>query len=335
MGCLICEDNRMTSDSAETCHGLVSCAGGRFFYIARNDIQVGWQGDSESILIHAGGSTFSCRVRDTDGTRLSLDPEEVKQLAKVERHGFDPWPVMENDGRLKPHAIRDYGFDPARNPRQGGNCVIVAGPGIGQIRRVLDNDAQGVQLDRPWSIAPTQESRALFTQYELYDRLLIVDNVIGESGLGVMLWGNTYDTIVDGNQTARTAAVAVCGMTHHSPSGMNIGYFNQVLHNVCSAGRCRDLTLGEHCGWIGSITMDYFPEVVWLGGTLDRRRHLPGQSLRGRLALFLPRSRLSTRPTAAHRRRRFGRQSCGPHENGHPNRPRCSCRDSQQSLRRR
>ena len=105
IGNLICEDNRMTSDTAESSHdGLVTGPGGRFMYIARNNIQTGWQGDSESILIHAGGGTFSCRVQQADGTRIALDPEEIKHLAGVKQLGHATWPCMENDGRLKPHA---------------------------------------------------------------------------------------------------------------------------------------------------------------------------------------------------------------------------------------
>jgi hypothetical protein len=124
---------------------------------------------------------------------------------------------------------------------------------------VRDNDAVSVELDRPWSIAPTQESRALLCQHELYRRLLIVDNVIGESGQGVMLWGNSYDTIVDGNRASRTVGVGVYGMTHYDPRCMDIGYFNQVLHNTCSAGRFREpADAGQTTrGWIGAMSMNF------------------------------------------------------------------------------
>lgn len=259
MGFSICEDNRMTADTAESVHGMVTGPGARFLYIARNDIQTGWQGDSESILIHVGGGKFSCRVASADGTKLSLDPAEAALTTKIERHGHSPWPVVETDGRLKPHAMRDVDFDSARRPLEGGDCTIVSGPGIGQVRRILDNDAQSVQLDRPWSIAPTRQSRVLLCQYELYHRLLIVDNVIGESGNGVNLWGNSYDTIVDGNRTARTIGASVFGMTHYDPRCMDIGYFNQVLHNTCSAGRFRAPEQAGQAmrGWIGAMTYNF------------------------------------------------------------------------------
>ena len=165
-----------------------------------------------------------------------------------------------------PHAMRDYDFDPARRPAEGGDCTIVSGPGIGQVRRILDNDARSVQLDRPWSIAPTGESRVLLCQYELYHRLLIVDNIIGESGHGVMLWGNSYDTIVDGNRTARTVGMSVYGLTHYDPRCMDIGYFNQVLHNTCSAGRFREPRHASQTGrgWIGGMSIN-FGVTGWAG----------------------------------------------------------------------
>jgi hypothetical protein len=43
MGCSICEDNRMMTDTAESHHGLVTGPGARYLYIARNEIQTGWR----------------------------------------------------------------------------------------------------------------------------------------------------------------------------------------------------------------------------------------------------------------------------------------------------
>ena len=133
-----------------------------------------------------------------------------------------------------------------------------------------------VQIDRPWTIAPTSESRVLFSQYGLYDRLLIVDNVIGESGKGVMLWGNTYDTIVDGNQMTRNQGAAVYAATQYDSRCMNPGYFSQLLHNTCSAGRYRDLRTDAWIfGWLGAMTIDYVPG--WAG------HNIVGVTVRGNL----------------------------------------------------
>lgn len=79
---------------------------------------------------------------------------------------------------------------------------IVEGPGMGQLRRILQREDDYVEIDRPWDYTPRKQSQVVFTAPPLFDKINIVDNTIHNTGANLIMWGCSTDCVVDGNRLA-------------------------------------------------------------------------------------------------------------------------------------
>jgi len=59
-----------------------------------------------------------------------------------------------------------------------------------------------VTLDRPWIVGPDETSRISFSAPPSFRQVTLVDNRIVSQNENVIIWGSTYDAVIDGNYVA-------------------------------------------------------------------------------------------------------------------------------------
>jgi hypothetical protein len=84
----------------------------------------------------------------------------------------------------------------------GAQIEIVGGEGMGQLRRILKREGDSVELEEPWAFEPTERSQVVYTAPPLFNKIVLVDNRIYNTGANLIMWGCNNDVIVDGNRLA-------------------------------------------------------------------------------------------------------------------------------------
>lgn len=96
--------------------------------------------------------------------------------------------------------------DPAGEVRDecldGAWLDVVEGRGMGQVRQIVRREGDRIELDRPWRAVPDASSRVVFTAPSLFRHLTIVDNRIVTQAVNVIIYGSSYDSVIDGNYVA-------------------------------------------------------------------------------------------------------------------------------------
>lgn len=229
----IFEDNMITTvtDEIGNGHGLFEAI--QDCYIARNTIKdYFFTGDNEVILYHSYFSRIVAKTISAQTDRIQFVKEDV---ANWYRKTIDP----NNKGPKfrAPQWLSKEGL-PLQGSLKGKEMVIIKGAGIGQSSLIKDNTEDTIILEKPLQIIPGANGLIAITEFPQYWRCLTIDNTIDKGSLGIMHWGNGFDSIIEGNKLFSTGGIYIWSLSDDSGTYANFGgnYFIQVLHNIVNGG---------------------------------------------------------------------------------------------------
>ena len=209
---LLVEDNDMSARSERARNLLNFLFGGERIHTARNNIhRLAPNSDAEALLTHLWQGHWD------DATIRMIDPLTAE--------------IVDPAGQLT-HECLD------------GACIeIVGGRGAGQVRDIVQREASIVTLDRPWIVEPDETSRISFSAPPSFRQVTLVDNRIVSQNENVIIWGSTYDAVVDGNYVADGRGIGLWSIRLEAKQGVWGGAaFVQIINNVVDRG------------WVGPVT---------------------------------------------------------------------------------
>lgn len=233
---LIFEDNRIWVETEFSHSGFWCHAVSRYFYIARNSLQLGWNSDSEGLLWHGWGP---------------------QQVFEVTASGPCTVTITNKDDKLG----------------VGWECVVVKGRGLGQRRMISAIQDNTITLDHPWQIRPNATTRIATLYWPCHRGHIIVGNRLTDTGAGIFCWGEAYDWIVDGNRMQRGGGVQfdVCSFVEWGYRPWSGNFFVQVLNNSLDQGRFMGKYVEQN--WtLGYIGTGYYRKD--LRGTIGDLGHI-------------------------------------------------------------
>lgn len=119
-------------------------------------------------------------------------------------------------------------------------CLVVAGKGLGQHRRILSNDAARLTVDAPWDITP--DSTSVVSILPFRRDVVVYCNHSQDTSVGVQLYGGGYNFIIDGNQSVRTGGLWGTAAQYERPASTASPhvflpcYFTQWVENEIREG---------------------------------------------------------------------------------------------------
>jgi hypothetical protein len=123
------------------------------------------------------------------------------------------------------------------NELAGLACLIVAGKGLGQHRRIVSNDSSRLTLNVAWDVIPDSTSVAAIKPFRT--EVVVYHNHSQDTSVGVQLWAGGYNFIIDGNTSVRTGGFwGTAAQYIYKPFGHLFlpCYFTQWLENEVSQG---------------------------------------------------------------------------------------------------
>jgi hypothetical protein len=124
-----------------------------------------------------------------------------------------------------------------KNELTGLACLIAAGKGLGQHRRIVSNDRSRLTLDKAWDVIPDSTSVASIKPFRT--EVVVYRNHSQDTSVGVQLWAGGYNFIIDGNTSVRTGGLwGTAAQYVYKPLGDVFlpCYFTQWLENEVSQG---------------------------------------------------------------------------------------------------
>jgi len=127
-----------------------------------------------------------------------------------------------------------------------GACIeIVEGRGVGQVRDIVRRDGSIVTLDRPWIVEPGANSRISFSAPPSFRQVNLIDNRVVSQNENMIIWGSTYDAVIDGNYVADGRGIGLWSIRLEAKQGVWGGaVFVQIINNVVDRG------------WVGPVTQE-------------------------------------------------------------------------------
>jgi hypothetical protein len=121
------------------------------------------------------------------------------------------------------------------NAFRGLACIIAAGKGLGQHRRIVSNTASRLVVDRAWDVIPDAGSVVSVGPYRR--DVVVHANESQDCNVGVQLWGGGFNYIIDGNTTTRSGGFWAASAEYNRPKPHFIQaflpcYFTQWLDNT-------------------------------------------------------------------------------------------------------
>lgn len=119
-----------------------------------------------------------------------------------------------------------------------GACVyIVGGRGVGQLRRILEREGPRIRIDRPWTVAPDETSDVVFVAPPPFNHMTFIDNRMENTGVNIIVWGNSRDIVIDGNYSADAAGITVWSVRLAADQKVWGGAaFTTIMHSVVETG---------------------------------------------------------------------------------------------------
>ena len=208
---LIFEKNRIIGADLMSTGGGLNCLDGSTYsqnvYYANNALSLmhGW--DREAMTSDAGGGLYIGRAAAVDGVKVALAEEA-------------------NPGK------RDWA---------GAAMYIHDGRGQGQYRRILSVEGKTVTLERPFQVAPDENSAVSITM--LQQHYLVVGNQFSDSGIAVQFYGISMEHVIAGNRCERAGGYQAIGKPYggyHLPPDKNPcqqpSWYCQFLDNTIAEG---------------------------------------------------------------------------------------------------
>jgi len=91
----------------------------------------------------------------------------------------------------------------------GAIIDVVGGRGMGQLRRVVRREGNSFEIDKPWRMDPDETSDIVFTAPPPFCQMTYVDNITHSTGINFILWGNSNDVVLDGNESSDGIGISV------------------------------------------------------------------------------------------------------------------------------
>lgn len=132
---------------------------------------------------------------------------DIEQTWDGEGLGCHLWSARWMDPTIRMHSpttgeIIDPGAEVEHECLEDAIIDVVAGRGVGQIRRIVRREGNWIEIDRPWSVDPDVTSRIVFTAPPPFHRMTFIDNDIFNTGINIICWGLTNDIVIDGNHSS-------------------------------------------------------------------------------------------------------------------------------------
>ncbi len=144
---------------------------------------------------------------------------------------------------------------------EGACLYIVDGCGVGQLRRILERDGKQISIDRPWIVDPDESSNVVFMAPPPFNNMTFVDNHIENTGINIIVWGNSRDIVIDGNYSADAAGITVWSVRLAADQKVWGGAaFSTIMHNTTDIGwhnRNAEKTIGGATGIFNPCSRDY------------------------------------------------------------------------------
>lgn len=162
-----------------------------------------------------------------------------------------------------PYDVTDSSAVLVQSSLAGSYVSIIAGTGIGQLRRVTGNTTTQITVDVPWQIIPDATS-----QYAV-DRCVNQGNICVDNTLlahnckgGIVLYTKHYDCVVAGNRMENNGGIWL-GCSVAAPVRDYYAYFTTVSDNIIIGAT--DAHSGKYCVTIGPGS-DGGQRPVWIAG---------------------------------------------------------------------
>ena len=197
---LIFENNEISGADLMSTGGGLNCLDGSRYsqnvYYANNRLHLmhGW--DREAMTSDAGGEAYSGKVGPANGTTLALD-------------GKPNW------------RGREW---------QGAAVFVLAGKGAGQVRRVVGQGEQSVEVDRPWDVLPDESSEICVTMFQ--GHYLVIGNEFADCG-PMQFYGTAVENVVARNTGARMSGFRGKGLWYH---GYQPNWYCEFRDNAITEG---------------------------------------------------------------------------------------------------
>ncbi|HNX34310.1 MAG TPA: glycosyl hydrolase family 28-related protein [Kiritimatiellia bacterium] len=197
---LIFERNEISGADLMSTGGGLNCLDGSRYsqnvYYADNRLRLmhGW--DREAMTSDAGGEAYSGKGCAVKGTSLTL-------------------------GNKPNWRGREW---------QGAAVFVLAGRGAGQVRRVVGQGEQSVEIDRPWEVAPDADSDICVTMYQ--GHYLVIGNEFSDCG-PMQFYGTAVENIVVRNTGTRMSGFRGKGLWYH---GYQPNWFCEFRDNAITEG---------------------------------------------------------------------------------------------------
>ena len=212
-------------------------------YFAHNRLRTLFGCDREAMTTDGSGGSYIGRIASCKGTRLRLGK---------------PIPVPSTSiGQARP----------------GMAVYVLGGRGAGQLRTVVEQEDQVVEVDRPWAVAPDGTSIVSITM--LQQNYLIVGNDFSDATIAAQFFGISISHIVADNVCARSGGYQALGLNY---SGIQPSWFCQFLDNTIAEGNGILGPLNEESP-LDSQVMAHGTVIPQIGaplcrGVVMRRNHL-------------------------------------------------------------
>lgn len=178
---IIVEDNDISARS-EFARNLVSFNfGGDELFIARNHIYgISPNCDSEALMTHLWTARW-CQPRVRITGPLSAE-------------------ILDPSGEVADECLDGAWLD------------VLQGRGMGQVRRICRREGSRIWFDQPWRLPPDETSVIAFTAPSLFRNLTMTDNRIESQAVNIILWGSSFDSVIDGNYVAEGPGITLWSM---------------------------------------------------------------------------------------------------------------------------
>lgn len=199
------------------------------------------------ILVHDNTLTAHCiMARDLfyfygGGVNCHVARNDISDIEKTydaEAFGCHLWMARWTEPRIRITGptcaeIIDPTGEVARECLDDAVLDVVAGRGIGQMRRIIRREGNSIEIDQPWTVQPDDSSEVVFTAPSPFHKITVVDNRIVNTGASIIFWGTSNDIVIDGNTVADGPGILVWSVRLAANQKVWGGAaFSQIINNT-------------------------------------------------------------------------------------------------------
>ena len=159
------------------------------YYMRGNTLEpFSYTSDNEGFCFHYWGQYY--RIRAVGGQReISLNMDSLIDRLPAYKG------MLTEDKKFLPDVFKGWYF------------YVTGGKGVYQIRHVVSNGADTLTLDEPLDCELDESSIISVSNVAKFTNNIVTDNVVGDLGRGVYVWGGCVGAISDGNTLSMNSGV--------------------------------------------------------------------------------------------------------------------------------